>query len=415
MPRLRPALAAALALTAALAACSPLAPGGPSGSRVPGPAELAPVFSLVQPSSVAEPWTAAVADLVADADARLRGTAPAARRLASASPVAGPAASARETEVPGLGTVQRTADVSIGIEDGVLHGSLELGLESEAGAPAFRHVSSTRIPVCLAEGEEFVTGDWQLRHTQRNVEPDGRVIDLEVTISATLTATSAGGRTFDVEGLHAHIRRTDTLPGGETVMGQGSVQASVAGIPADDWASHLSAAILGGAREVHTRDAWVREEGWGYVGVALLSMEVPASVTRAQEAAEEGEGCGGWAVVPVELHNTFLNPLGDVAEIRRWSGHVCGDPFTTAWTLTEETESFRGTESERHEIVPLAAGRPMEVFGVMPRIEPVDGAAPGDPPFRLSFEERWPDGVRAVGHQIADAAVVPAAAELCAR
>ncbi len=317
-----------------------------------------------------------------------------------------------ERVVPGVGNVRLFGDVNMRIEDDVLLGRMMMGFEELDSAPpllGFVHDSRTSIPVCPPGGEKFVSGTWKVRHEQHRQNDDGRRIHLEFTVRATLTATAEGGESFDVTGLHTHVRRTDTLPDGRSKMWQGSVEGTFKGLTQKTWPAGLVEAILDGQHKLFTNDVWVREEGYEMAAlVAGLSIDVPHAIAAAQRAADGEHACGGWAIVPIEMTNTFLNPLGDVPEVRRWSGFVCGDPFTTAWQLTEESQTFRGSDVDQHAIVPLPGDDMFEGYGVMPRIERVDDPAPGAPPFRLSFEERWPTEMRLVAHQRAYVDVVPA-------
>jgi len=427
IPRLPRRLAAAALVGSALvgsvlAGCSS-APHPASGPTHPGASALAPVFALVEPAETGRAWAAFASDLAARAAtraaARAEDASAAVRAVAVVRPRSLPADDGvetfgREVEVPGIGSVRELGEVAWEIEAGIQHSRLLLGFEGVGSgtAPGFRHDSTTELPVCLPEGEDYVSGTWQVRHTQRSTAPDGRVTDLEVTLSATLTATAERGSRFDVTGIHTHVRRTDTLPDGRTAMAQGSVKASLAGVTPGTWAERLTRTVLEREVEIFTRDEWMREDGFAYLAVGLLSVDVPTVVANAQTAAENGKACGGWSIVPVEMTNTVLNPLGDMPETRRWSGYVCGDPFTSAWNLTEEAVTFRGSSAEQHRIVPLRDDEPMEIHGVMPRIEGREDSVPPTAPFVLSFEERWPEGLRSVPYQRVYADVVPAG-DLC--
>jgi len=407
-PLHRFAVAAVLA-TIVLAGCSPIA--AEPGSGAPTADDLAPVFGLVTPEAEARLWAGLAAELVERTRARLD---PAPARALRHGPRADTAPDVTR-DVAGLGAVRELSDVSMEVEARVLRSRMLMGFETVEATPprGFRHDSRTEIGVCPPPGREFVSGRWNLTHEQTIPSDGGIVTRLEVTISATLTATAADGAVFDVTGIHTHIRRTDTAPDGRTAMVQGSVDASLAGLTADTWSTRVVQALEQRDLEIHTRDEWVRAEGWSYLGTAAMSIDVPRAVQRAQREFERGSPCGGWATVPVEFTNTVLNPAGDIPETRRWSGYVCGDPLGSAWRFTEEAVTFRGPRTDQHEIVPLRGEEAMDVFGVMPRIEAVDDPAPGAAPFRLSFEERWPEGIRAVTHQRIYADVVPAG-ELCA-
>lgn len=113
---------------------------------------------------------------------------------------------------------------------------------------------------------------------------------------------------------------------------------------------------------------------------------------------------GGWKFEGVTL---TISVNGRSAS-QTWSGVVCGDPFTQAWTFTQVVDG--GETLEYDMVVPPLGTRVTGEYGQQPMLEEINNPGKGDPPFRLYIDDVEPPEVSPQAQRV-EAPVQPAGEE----
>lgn len=134
------------------------------------------------------------------------------------------------------------------------------------------------------------------------------------------------------------------------------------------------------------------------------ALELSASTPRGGDTTTVRFG-DGWAFSGVVL----TVAVEDVSASQTWSGFVCGDPLVEPWSFTQSAEGIGDVTFEQ---VPYPLGSRPEGWGQVPMIEPLEGTASDEPPFRLYIDDVEPPEVTPTSQRV-EVAVYPAGEMYC--